>query len=180
MGGLTVRAPGRVARVGRKLGDALESEESFKLRFGLLARDGSPLVLVRVEGGDVGLEPRRMFEIVRLLRIDAALDRQVAALAEREQVPPFAVRLVAVEMVNRPDSPLGHQNDARHIFLLQCPADSGQVVIQGGMNATARFEVAERTIMPALTIARRPLTLPVLALAVRMPASAGNLYFMEG
>src|SRR3990172_1066919 len=62
------------------------------------------LAVVRgVESADVGDHPRRVRPEVGPLGNHLALDLQVTDLAEREEVPPTIVRLVAVEVVNRED-----------------------------------------------------------------------------
>src|SRR5678815_2174722 len=72
------------------------------LRF--LAGDLATLVFVGIEAGDVELEPVGMLEEKRLLRVHLGLHLKVTDLAERQQIPPGIVALVAVEVVHRQDA----------------------------------------------------------------------------
>ena len=81
------------------------SEQFVEAIHSLVSRNVSPFVFAGIKTGDVRLQPVRVRQEPRHFRINAALHFQVADLAERQEIPPFIVRLVTIEVMGRQDAP---------------------------------------------------------------------------
>src|ERR1044072_3415855 len=107
------------------------------------------------------------------LHPNAALDLQVAALAQRHEVPPPAIRLDVVQVVDGQDPPAGLHERAHRRGPLRCASRDWPTEECWFLPFAHRRTPAQRSGVSTLLVAGRPLAAPrVRVLAAHAPVAS--------